>query len=169
MSKVYEVLYNTVAFGIFISKLAQMGPHKWQSNKNLSSDSKDFFMFTIINKTKQRFLFIAIMLTVLCAYAPLTCAEYIDTTVTIPGTYTSPWNITNPLYIYDKMIIESGGTVNVLSNEIFSSKISPYSSASHAIVTVTGNGSEWNNKTNLCVGYFDSGELIISDGGKVNK
>ncbi|MEN3931596.1 autotransporter outer membrane beta-barrel domain-containing protein [Microvirga sp. W0021] len=87
-------------------------------------------------------------------------------TVEIKGngsTWTSSGTIDVGQYGTGSMTISDGG---LLSSNVYSN-IGTYSGA-HGTVRVTGNGSQWLNNGGLFVGYFGTGNMIVSDGGLVS-
>ncbi|CAK7033906.1 autotransporter outer membrane beta-barrel domain-containing protein [Saezia sanguinis] len=82
-------------------------------------------------------------------------------TVTIPGTYATPWSIGN-LYINGAMNIQSSGEVSSTSGHI------GYSAGSTGNVTVDGSGSNWTSSGAMYVGNNGAGELTIVNGGTVS-
>ncbi|MFG1395257.1 autotransporter domain-containing protein, partial [Xanthobacter agilis] len=104
----------------------------------------------------------------LASMPPARAGEVIDggTTVTVPGTYSSPWNVDDVLYVgysgTGTLTIEDGGTVTSETAYI------GFSSGSSGTVTVTGADSSWDTWIyDLYVGYYGTGTLTISDGGTV--
>ncbi|MEN3931772.1 autotransporter outer membrane beta-barrel domain-containing protein [Microvirga sp. W0021] len=101
---------------------------------------------------------------------------YIDTNETVPGTQSSPWNVSDKLYIGNtgtgSLSISNGGSVISTTSNI------GYETGSTGTVVVTGAGSNWNiisagtgvNDPNgtLLVGYYGDASLTISNGGIVS-
>jgi len=97
-------------------------------------------------------------------------------TVTIPATctdepgVTDPWEIDDRLYVgktgEGTLSVEAGGVVSV-GPRGWGSHIG-YSPGSVGTVTVSGEGSEWNNTGEIYVGNEGEGSLNITDGGVVS-
>jgi outer membrane autotransporter protein len=85
---------------------------------------------------------------------------------TVPGTYTSPWNITGTLTVGDA----SQGTLTVGSNATVSNNNAVLGQSAGAIgnATVTGAGATWTSSFDFYVGYSGTGTLNVQDGGKVS-
>ena len=87
-------------------------------------------------------------------------------TVTVPGTYPSPWNGGIILTVGDTgtgtLTIENGGQVSDTIGTIGST------ATGNGTVTVDGAGSTWTNISTVSVGKTGTGELTIRNGGKVS-
>jgi T5SS/PEP-CTERM-associated repeat protein/autotransporter-associated beta strand protein len=87
-------------------------------------------------------------------------------TVTVPGTYSSPWTIIGNLYIGNTgtgvLTIENGGTVSNTAGHV------GFVAGSSGGVTVNGSGSQWVNSDFLTVGHYGTGALTIQNGGTVS-
>lgn len=90
-----------------------------------------------------------------------------EATVTGNG---SQWTNISSLFVgYEgtgKLTIDAGGTVSNLQYQ--SRGYLGYTSGSTGMVSVTGRGSQWNNRHSLTVGQEGSGALTIEAGGTVN-
>lgn len=88
-------------------------------------------------------------------------------TVTVPGTYPSPWNVSNGLVVGNsglgELTIENGGKVSSSGGQMYIGN----NSGSTGTVTVDGAGSSLTNANYLYVGNNGAGELSISNGGQV--
>jgi len=89
-----------------------------------------------------------------------------DSTVTVPGTESSPWNVGGDLTVGDvgtgTLLVENGGIVSNIYGYIGKN------SGSTGSVTVSGAGSQWNNSDNLYVGVSGTGTLLVENGGIVS-
>lgn len=87
------------------------------------------------------------------------------TSVTIPGTYESPWAVGGVLYVgyttTGELTLADGGIVTNTNGYV------AYEAGSTGTVTVTGTGSAWSNSANTYIGYGGAGALVIENGGAV--
>lgn len=86
----------------------------------------------------------------------------VDTTVTVPGSQSSPWNVGSLLRVGNngagRLTIAGGGIVTSTSGQI------GFAPTADGLVTVTGAGSAWNMTGALTVGMFGRGELQLRSG-----
>lgn len=94
-------------------------------------------------------------------------AQTIDggTTVTVPGTQSSPWNIAGSLSVGNT----STGTLQIGPGGIVSSGSGfiGRQATGTGTVTVSGAGAQWTSGPGLSVGNFGNGTLNITNGGRV--
>ncbi len=118
-------------------------------------------------------LFLALATLVPAVYA---ADEVIDggSTVSVPGSQSSPWDIDGALIVGDSgtgtLSIGAGGVVNSVDGFLGNTL-----STSNGTVTVSGSGATWNvtrggtlGDIGLMVGRVGNGELVVSNGGAVN-
>lgn len=86
--------------------------------------------------------------------------------VTVPGSQSSPWNISGELRVGST----TTGTLEITSGGVVSNRVGSvgYSAGSSGTVTVDGTGARWNNVNNLFIGGEGTGELTISNGATVS-
>lgn len=111
------------------------------------------------------------VLTLLLGNGSAQAAETIDggTTVTIPGTHSSPWDVGNLLFTVGQnssgtLIINGGGRV---FGGASTDHVLGFNAGSLGTGTVSGVGSRWEVGNNFFVGYEGNGNLTVQNGGTV--
>lgn len=109
---------------------------------------------------------VALVLAGASVCAPVGAQTVIDggAVVTVPDTQSSPWNISDELWVgeYDHgTLTVSGGTVSNTYGTI------AFFSSSTGTATVTGASSVWHNSGTLAVSLRGNGTLTVLDGGTV--